>query len=133
MKVSMKYWKIGAYFGSIALAVGIGMVYTTAREKTGGEACNYRVSDQPSCMEIIGNKDEDPKTCTGSLFAAYAISDIKSTKLFKTMENASACVSCKEQGYVRYDMMLETVEVNKKYFLSNFHLCLMSLTYPCFN
>jgi hypothetical protein len=32
MKFLIKNWKIGAYFGSIALAVGIGMFQTTAKE-----------------------------------------------------------------------------------------------------
>jgi hypothetical protein len=39
MKISMKYWKIGAYFGSIALAVTIGMFATTANQQGATSTC----------------------------------------------------------------------------------------------
>jgi hypothetical protein len=61
MKVSMKYWKIGAYFGSIALAVGIGMFQTgKIKSETGSIAelpdCEV-VLRSPDCIGVIGCSD----------------------------------------------------------------------------
>jgi hypothetical protein len=55
MKVSMKYWKIGAYFGSIALAVGIGVFATTAREVgVGSDSCNSGSPATGNCKNLVG-------------------------------------------------------------------------------
>jgi hypothetical protein len=104
MKVSMKYWKIGVYFGSIALAVGIGVFTTTVREKSaGGVPCNYRISEEVSCIEAIPNQDDDKEVCTGSFFVGYSHPDLPNTKLYITQENASACNSCSSQAGVVYE------------------------------
>jgi hypothetical protein len=52
MNVSMKYWKIGVYFGSIALAVGIGVFTTTARE-VGRDSCNSSSPYVGNCKNIV--------------------------------------------------------------------------------
>jgi hypothetical protein len=104
MKVSMKLWKIGVYFGSIALAVGIGVFATTAREKiAGGEPCNYRVSEEASCMEISVNQDDNPNVCTSSFFAVYVHPDLLNTKRYIVLPDASACNSCSGQIMVLYN------------------------------
>ncbi|MDR1479828.1 MAG: hypothetical protein LBJ00_12920 [Planctomycetaceae bacterium] len=104
MKCLLKNWKIGAYFGSIVLAVGIGMVHTTTGGNvSGGIPCNYRMSDQPSCRSMTANKDDNPALCTGSFFNFYATPGLQNTKLFLTLENASACSKCTMKSAVSYD------------------------------
>ncbi|MDR2170295.1 MAG: hypothetical protein LBP59_09150 [Planctomycetaceae bacterium] len=51
----LKNWKIGAYFGSIALAVTIGMFQTTAREgiSFGGVECIHIVTSK-QCPNGVG-------------------------------------------------------------------------------
>jgi hypothetical protein len=53
MKISMKYWKIGAYFGSIALAVGIGMFQATAKEGI----TIIGNSELPDCEVVLHDPD----------------------------------------------------------------------------
>jgi hypothetical protein len=57
MKCLLKNWKIGAYFGSIVLAVGIGMASTTVGEGMTGSAANckhYVLSDQCPTSHTCG-------------------------------------------------------------------------------
>jgi hypothetical protein len=62
MKVSMKCWKIGVYFGSIALAVGIGMFQVGKEGGTIGSRANcvHNVTSNECPTRICGTYD----TCT---------------------------------------------------------------------
>jgi hypothetical protein len=90
MKCLLKNWKIGAYFGSIVLAVGIGMVSTTARE--GG------VGGTPVGCTYLGYKDVPCSSmytaCTsGTFFAANSNSD-GSNGIYKNTGSTVAIGSC---------------------------------------
>jgi hypothetical protein len=63
----MKYWKIGAYFGSIALAVTIGM-FQVGNAGTTGSTCSFKIKYKtcgginPLCTSSYQIEDEEEGT-----------------------------------------------------------------------
>jgi hypothetical protein len=78
MKCLLKNWKIGAYFGSIVLAVGIGMFWTMPKEKNdleeqpvrGKALCNYN-----GYTSVVCRNSTYTTGCTSGTFKAARVGD----------------------------------------------------------
>jgi hypothetical protein len=100
----MKHWKIGVYFGSIALAVGIGMFQATAKEgMTMGSRANC-THDVQSNDCVLPNNCGTYNTCTTKESGgADSCNSAVSTRCFNsTVEYCNSMTQQKDHAGLTY-------------------------------
>jgi len=98
----MKILQVALYVLSIASAIILGMNQSvkTAHLEIGAQLpdCNKRIKDEPKCIEILQNMNDDINLCKGNYvyYLSSPTPDLPNTLLIGTRTNSARCTGCTE-------------------------------------